>query len=130
MSQTTSWALVHDVIGLVPPLWICVRHDIRGPLRGCRRQGYGAVHRFSLAERCARGHASYTRRRRPRDGLPRTGDLLVWLGSNGRARGIDVRLCCRAFARAVDASLLARMGMVGSRALDDRVRLSHAALVS
>ena len=45
-------------------------------------------------------------------------------------RGTDLRLCCRAVTRAVDASHLAGMGMVGSRALDDRVRLSHTSLVS
>src|SRR5712671_2966484 len=130
MSPTTPWVLAHDVIGLVPSLCICVRHDIRGPLRRCPRQGYGAIHRFSLARRCPCGYASYTRRRRPRDGLPCTGDLLVWLGSNGRTRGIDVRPRCRAVTRAVDASHLAGMGMVGSHALDDRVRLSHTSLVS
>src|SRR5258708_4993421 len=129
-SQTTSWVLVHDIIGLVPPLCICVRDDIRHPLRGRPRKGCCAIHRFSLARRCPCGHASYTRRRRPRDGLPGTGDLLVWLGSNGCTRGIDARLCCRAVTRAVDASHLAGMGMVGSRALDDRVRLSHTSLVS
>jgi hypothetical protein len=32
--------------------------------------------------------------------------------------------------RTVDATVLDRMGMVGSRALNDRVRLSHTALVS
>jgi hypothetical protein len=56
---------------------------------------------------------------------------IYWrLGKNRRTRGIDVRPCCRAVTRAVDASVLARMGMVGSRTLDDRVRLSHTALVS
>ena|SRR6266850_195700 len=130
MSPTTSWVLAHDVIGFVSSLFICVRHNIRGPLRGCPRQGYGPLHRFSLARRCPRGYASFARRRRPRNGFPCTGDILVRLGRNGRARGIDVRLCCRAVTWAVDASLLARMGMVGSLALDDRMRLSHTALVS
>ena len=56
--------------------------------------------------------------------------MLLGLGSNRRTRGIDVRPCRRGVTRAVDASVLARMGMVGSRALYDRVRLSHTALVS
>jgi len=130
MSPTTSWVLAHDVIGLVSSLFICVWHDIRGPLRGCPRQGHGALHRFSLAGRCPRGYASFTRRCRPRDGFSCTGNILVRLGSKRRTWGIDVRPFCRAVTRAVDASPLARMGMVGSRALDDRVHLSHAALVS
>src|SRR5258705_11429791 len=129
-SLTISWVSAHDVISAIPPLCIRVRDDIRHPLRGRTREGCCAIHRFSLAGRCPCGHASYTRRRRPRDGLPRTGDLLVWLGSNGCTRGIDARLCCRAVTRAVDASHLAGMGMVGSRALDDRVRVSHTSLVS
>jgi len=61
--------------------------------------------------------------------LPGTGDLLVWLGSNG---------CTRALMLGFVAALLpgggrepsGGMGMVGSRALDDRVRLSHTSLVS
>src|SRR5258705_5432807 len=129
-SLTISWVSAHDVISAIPPLCTRVRDDIRHPLRGRTRKGCCAIHRFSLARRCPCGHASYTRRRRPRDGLPRTGDLLVWLGSNGCTRGIGARLCCRAVTRAVDASHLAGMGMVGSRALDDRVRLSHTSLVS
>src|SRR6266403_2875635 len=129
-SLTISWVSAHDVISAIPPFCIRVRDDIRHPLRGRTRKGCCAIHRFSLARHCPCVHASYTRRRRPRDGLPRTGDLLVWLGSNGCTRGIDARLCCRAVTRAVDASHLAGMGMVGSRALDDRVRLSHTSLVS
>jgi hypothetical protein len=129
-SLTISWVSAHDVISAIPPLCIRVRDDIRHPLRGRTRKGCCAIHRFSLARRCPCGHASCTRRRRPRDGLPRTGDLLVWLGSNGCTRGIDARLCCLGVTRAVDASHLAGMGMVGSRALDDRVRLSHTSLVS
>jgi len=130
MSPTTSWVWAHDFIDLVSSLFICVRHDVRSPLRGCRRQGHGAIHRFSIAGRCPRGYASFARRCRPCNGFSCTGDVLVRLGGNRRTRSIDVRPCCRAVTWAVDASLLARIGMVGSRILDDRMRLSHTALVS
>ena len=57
-SRTTSWVLVHDVIGLVPPLCICVRDDIPDPLRGRARKGRCAIHRFSLVRCCPRGYSS------------------------------------------------------------------------
>src|SRR6478735_10910665 len=130
MSPTTSLVSAHDVIRPVWPLCICVRADIRGSLRGRRRKGFGSVHCFPVARYRACRYASLTRRRRPRDGVSGSCDVLVRMGGDGCTRSTDGRPCCRVVTRTFGATLLVGMGVANSCAFDDRLRLSHSALVS
>jgi len=126
---TTSWVLAHDVISPIPPLCICVRVDIRGSLRGRRRKGSGSVHCFPVARHRTCRHASFTRRRRPRDGVYGSCDVLVRMGGDGCTRSTDGGPCYRVVTRTFGATLLVGMGVANSCAFDDRLRLSHSALV-
>ena len=57
---------------------------------------------------------------------------MYWYGWTATAAlgALVIRPCCRAVARAMDTPVLAGLGVGGSRAGDDRVRLPHDALVS
>jgi len=129
-SPTTSWVLAHDVISAIPSLCFRVRDNIRRPLRRRSSQGPCSLHRVPVARHRARGHASLARRGRPCNGFSCSCDLLVRVGCDGRARGFDRWPCRCVVSRRFGTIRLAGMGMVGSRALDDRLRLSHSALVS
>src|SRR5216683_1365003 len=130
MSQITSWVLAHDVIRLVSPFRIHLRADIRGSVRDRRRKGFGPVHRFPVARYRAGGYASFRRCCRRRDGISCSCYVLVRLGGDGRTRRTDGRPCCCVVPWTFGAIRLAGMGVGNSCPLDDRLRLSHSALVS
>src|SRR5262245_18632111 len=56
--------------------------------------------------------------------------VLVRMGGDGCTRSTDGRPCCRVVTGTFGATLLVGMGVANSCAFDDRLRLSHAALVS
>ena len=85
---------------------------------------------YPSAQRRSTQHSSFARYRRSRDGVPCSGDVLVWLDRHGRAGRAGAWAGCRAPARAMDTPGLAGVVVGGSRARDDRVRLPHHALVS
>ena len=127
---TTSWALAHDVISPISSLFIRVRDNIRGPLRGRPCQGPCSHHRVPLAWHHSRGHSSFTRRRRPCDGVSCSCDLLVRMDHDGRTRGIGGWPCRCVHSQRLDTIQLGRDGVDSSCPLDDSLRLPHSALVS
>ena len=115
----------------VPPVRLCLRDGVRGPLRDRAQAGSRAVHRLSLARRRASGHAPFARHRRSRDGVPCSGDVLVRLDRHGRARGAacsasSPRLVPERWTRRVWSGWVWVVPVAG----DGRMRLPHVALVS
>src|SRR4030095_10653779 len=109
---------------------ICIRDSVRGFLRGRAQTGLRTDHRLSLDWRRPYGHAPCARCRRSFAGVPCSREVLVWLDCHGCTWSAHVRPYCYVVARTMDTKILAGVVVGGSRARDDRVRLSHNALVS
>jgi len=128
-SRTISWGSDRDVRSGVPPLRPRFRDGICLHLCDSEVQGVCAVHRLSFARHRPPGHAPFTRCRRSGFGFSRARVVLVRMDRYRHTRRTRDRLHSCAVTCWLVSPLLAGMGLGGSSACDDGVRLPDYSLV-